>query len=164
MVSSRTGRIGRAWKAAVAACGLLGSVGCQVEYAGMTLPSGKYMYDDVQYFAPGPDFPLARTLAAQQRARMMAQGIDPMGGSGVASSAPTGGGLSAPSMGGGGAVPAPPEPAFPLGGRQGAGAPEAGLGAGDSAPMNDNVQGGGLAPGANVPTTPPNVPPPGGGF
>jgi hypothetical protein len=55
---------------------LLPSVGCQVDYAGMTLPSGKYMYDDVQYFPPGPDFPWANTQAATQRARMRAMGID----------------------------------------------------------------------------------------
>jgi hypothetical protein len=55
---------------------ILPSVGCQVEYAGMTLPSGKYMYDDVQYFPPGPSFPWAETQAATQRARMQAQGID----------------------------------------------------------------------------------------
>ena len=40
----------------------------------MTLPSGKYMHDDVQYFAPGPDFPWANTQAATQRARMSAMG------------------------------------------------------------------------------------------
>jgi hypothetical protein len=55
---------------------LLPSTGCQVEYAGMTLPSGKYMHDDVQYFAPGPDFPWAKTQAATQRARMQAMGIE----------------------------------------------------------------------------------------
>lgn len=55
---------------------LLPSTGCQVEYAGMTLPSGKYMHDDVQYFAPGPDFPWANTQAAAQRARMQAMGIN----------------------------------------------------------------------------------------
>jgi hypothetical protein len=55
---------------------LLPSTGCQVEYAGMTLPSGKYMHDDVQYFAPGPEFPWANTQAAAQRARMQAMGID----------------------------------------------------------------------------------------
>jgi hypothetical protein len=43
----------------------------------MTLPSGKYMHDDVQYFAPGPDFPLANTQAATQRARMQAMGLEP---------------------------------------------------------------------------------------
>src|SRR5262249_37139721 len=34
---------------------ILPSVGCQVEYGGMTLPSGRYMHDDVQYFPNGPD-------------------------------------------------------------------------------------------------------------
>jgi len=55
---------------------LLPSTGCQVEYAGMTLPSGKYMHDDVQYFPPGPDFPWANTQAAAQRARMQQMGIE----------------------------------------------------------------------------------------
>lgn len=161
MVSSRTGEAVRprrrfGW-AALAASVMVGSVGCQAEYAGMTLPSGKYMYDDVQYFAPGPDFPLANTLAAQQRARMISQGIDPLGGN--------------PAAAGVGAVAAPPAPgigpgaaqgAFPLGGREGGGAPEAGLGGGgDSEPMDDNVLNRGNAPDVGVPTTPPNVPPPG---
>lgn len=81
MLSSRTGlpqRSGdRRWsvRAGVAILGLLASTGCQVEYAGMTLPSGKYMHDDVQYFAPGPEFAYANTQAATQRARMQAQGI-----------------------------------------------------------------------------------------
>ncbi len=56
---------------------ILPTTGCQVEYAGMTLPSGKYMHDDVQYFAPGPAFPWANTQAATQRARMQAMGIEP---------------------------------------------------------------------------------------
>ena len=55
---------------------VLPSVGCQVEYAGMTLPSGKYMHDDVQYFARGPEFPWANTQAATQRARMRQMGMD----------------------------------------------------------------------------------------
>ncbi|MDG3006807.1 hypothetical protein [Paludisphaera mucosa] len=55
---------------------VLPTVGCQVEYAGMTLPSGKYMHDDVQYFAKGPEFPWANTQAATQRARMRAMGMD----------------------------------------------------------------------------------------
>ena len=62
---------------ALAVGGILPSVGCQVEYAGMTLPSGKYMHDDVQYFPTGPDFPWANTQAATQRARMRAMGIEP---------------------------------------------------------------------------------------
>lgn|GEM_PF-1040530 len=66
--------------AALAVGWLLPSVGCQVEYAGMTLPSGKYMHDDVQYFQPGPAFPWANTQAATQRARMQAAGIEPQAG------------------------------------------------------------------------------------
>jgi hypothetical protein len=62
---------------ALAVGGILPSVGCQVEYAGMTLPSGKYMHDDVQYFPSGPDFPWANTQAATQRARMRQMGIEP---------------------------------------------------------------------------------------
>jgi hypothetical protein len=49
----------------------------------MTLPSGKYMHDDVQYFPPGPDFPWANTQAATQRARMQAMGIEPAPGEGA---------------------------------------------------------------------------------
>ncbi len=76
---------------AVTAAASLGiSTGCQVEYAGMTLPSGKYFHDDVQYFNPGPKFPYANTMAATQRARMKAMGID------VA--APTGGRVITPPV------------------------------------------------------------------
>lgn len=74
--SRRNSRRCAAW-AALAIGWLLPSVGCQVEYAGMTLPSGKYMHDDVQYFAPGPDYPMANTQAAIQKARMQAMGLEP---------------------------------------------------------------------------------------
>jgi hypothetical protein len=40
--------------------------GCQVEMAGQTLPSPWYLTDDVQYYAPGPEFKLAREAAAIQ--------------------------------------------------------------------------------------------------
>ena len=40
--------------------------GCQVEMGGMTLPSPFYLTDDVQYYAPGPEFKLAREAAAMQ--------------------------------------------------------------------------------------------------
>jgi hypothetical protein len=82
MWSPRTGSSRRAVRRRLAAWAaltvgwLLPSVGCQVEYAGMTLPSGKYMHDDVQYFPPGPAFPWANTQAATQRARMQAMGLD----------------------------------------------------------------------------------------
>jgi hypothetical protein len=67
---------------------IMASVGCQVEYAGMTLPTGRYMHDDVQYFPSGPDFPWANTQAATQRARMRAMGIEPPPPPGVAPPAP----------------------------------------------------------------------------
>ena len=44
---------------------LLFSTGCQVNVGGQTLPSPYYLDDDVQYFAPGPEFPLANEAAAQ---------------------------------------------------------------------------------------------------
>jgi len=40
--------------------------GCQVEMAGQTLPSAYYLSDDVQYYAPGPEFKLAREAAAMK--------------------------------------------------------------------------------------------------
>jgi hypothetical protein len=42
------------------------STGCQVDIGGQTLPSGYYLTDDVQYFAPGPEFKLAKEAAAQK--------------------------------------------------------------------------------------------------
>ena len=79
--------------AALAIGWVLPSTGCQVEYAGMTLPSGKYMHDDVQYLPPGPDFPWANTQAATQRAKMQAMGMEvaPLAGA-APTSAPVAGG------------------------------------------------------------------------
>lgn len=59
-------------RALTAAAGLLlagtvlTSTGCQVTEGGMTLPSPYYMFDDIQYFAPGPEFKLSREAAAQK--------------------------------------------------------------------------------------------------
>src|SRR5580704_9244294 len=75
-LSRPKGRRLAAW-AALAIGWILPTTGCQVEYAGMTLPSGKYMHDDVQFFPSGPSFPWANTQAATQRARMQAMGIEP---------------------------------------------------------------------------------------
>ena len=86
---------------------VFGLVGCQAEYAGMTLPSGRYLFDDVQYFPTGTDFPWANTLAAQQRARMRQMGMD------VPENAPGGGGGVI-----GGPTPGTPDPV--QGGIQGA--------------------------------------------
>ena len=44
----------------------LASTGCQSDYAGQTLPSPYYLTDDIQYYAPGPEFKLAREAAAIQ--------------------------------------------------------------------------------------------------
>ena len=38
--------------------------GCQVSVGGQTLPSPYYLRDDVQYFAPGPEFKLSEEAAA----------------------------------------------------------------------------------------------------
>lgn len=67
----------RTWLS-VAYCGLvvataLGGTGCgviatpfQISAGGQTLPSGYYIQDDVQYFAPGPEFKLSREAAAMK--------------------------------------------------------------------------------------------------
>jgi hypothetical protein len=81
---------------ALAIGSILPAVGCQVEYAGMTLPSGRYMHDDVQYFPSGPDFPWAHSQAATQRARMRAMGIEPPPAVGAG---PVGGGALDPTQG-----------------------------------------------------------------
>lgn len=44
----------------------LANTGCQVVEAGQTLPSPYYISDDIQYFAPGPEFKLQREAAAQK--------------------------------------------------------------------------------------------------
>jgi len=41
----------------------LAATGCQSNYSGQVLPSPYYLTDDVQYFAPGPEFKLAREAA-----------------------------------------------------------------------------------------------------
>jgi hypothetical protein len=54
---------------ALCACGLLAALtvtGCQVSVGGQTLPSPYYHTDDVQYFAPGPEFILSKEAAAQK--------------------------------------------------------------------------------------------------
>ena len=49
------------------------TTGCQVDVGGQTLPSPSYMKDDVQYFAPGPEFKLSREAAALQQAKAQQQ-------------------------------------------------------------------------------------------
>jgi len=44
----------------------LSSTGCQGVYNGQLLPSPYYIQDDIQYFAPGPEFKLSREAAAMK--------------------------------------------------------------------------------------------------
>lgn len=44
----------------------VGSTGCQSSIGGQTLPSPYYMDDDVQFFAPGPEFKLSNEAAAMK--------------------------------------------------------------------------------------------------
>jgi len=60
---------GSSLRIALASLGLMGFLaltGCQVDVGGQTLPSPFYLTDDVQYFAPGPEFKLAREAAAME--------------------------------------------------------------------------------------------------
>ena len=49
----------------------LSATGCQMDIAGQTLPSAYYLSDDVQYYAPGPEFKLAREAAALEEQRAL---------------------------------------------------------------------------------------------
>ena len=53
---------------AMVACGGIaaasGFSGCQANIGGQTLPSPNYLRDDVQYFPPGPEFLLPKTVRA----------------------------------------------------------------------------------------------------
>jgi hypothetical protein len=57
----------KSWGAWLALPASLLLTGCQVDMAGQTLPSPYYLTDDVQYYAPGPGFKLAREAAAMQQ-------------------------------------------------------------------------------------------------
>jgi hypothetical protein len=60
---------GRRWRTLALGLGLValvGMTGCQVSSNGQTLPSPYYLQDDVQYFAPGPEFILANEAAAMK--------------------------------------------------------------------------------------------------
>ena len=59
----------RCWRVAVGGlllATLAGSTGCQSLIGGQVLPSPWYQTDDVQYYAPGPEFKLSREAAAQK--------------------------------------------------------------------------------------------------
>ncbi len=57
----------------------LAASGCQVNVGGQSLPSAYYLTDDVQYFAPGPEFSLAREAATQQVRQAENAGLDELG-------------------------------------------------------------------------------------
>jgi hypothetical protein len=66
MKRNKTNSIRWAWLSTTLVLPALLSTGCQSDYAGQTLPSAWYLTDDVQYYAPGPGFKLAREAAAMQ--------------------------------------------------------------------------------------------------
>ncbi|HEY3789585.1 MAG TPA: hypothetical protein VGL71_12065 [Urbifossiella sp.] len=82
----------RLFAAGIAAALGFSAAGCQTELGGMTLPSGRYLDHQPQYFPADPVFPLPRELATQ---------TDPGG---------AGGALVAP----GGAAVVPPAAPIPL--------------------------------------------------
>jgi hypothetical protein len=70
MAKTMKTNVSRCWLAAIY-CGLslvslVASTGCQTTSGGQVLPSPYYISDDVQYFAPGPEFKLSREAAAQK--------------------------------------------------------------------------------------------------
>lgn len=62
--SSKSQRNAAAALIGLALSSVLAATGCQMDIAGQTLPSPYYLSDDVQYYAPGPEFKLAREAAA----------------------------------------------------------------------------------------------------
>ena len=62
--ASKTSRTALAAATLAVVAGLMSTTGCQVDVAGQTLPSPYYLTDDVQYYAPGPEFKLAKEAAA----------------------------------------------------------------------------------------------------
>jgi hypothetical protein len=66
MKLSKPGLTGRLASLALAMGGFAASTGCQSLVNGQVLPSPWYQTDDVQYFAPGPEFKLSREAAAQK--------------------------------------------------------------------------------------------------
>lgn len=62
-------QVSTSWTKAIL-CGValaaLSATGCQSHVGGQTLPSGHYLTDDVQYFAPGPEFKLSKEAAAMK--------------------------------------------------------------------------------------------------
>jgi hypothetical protein len=67
--STHTTTRGSRWLLSVAALLLcFAATGCQMDISGQTLPSPYYLTDDVQYYAPGPEFKLQREATALKEA------------------------------------------------------------------------------------------------
>ena len=64
-----TTRLSMLTASVVMAMAAVTSTGCQITEGGQTLPSPWYMYDDIQYFAPGAEFKLSKEAAAQKAYR-----------------------------------------------------------------------------------------------
>ena len=73
-------RVTTSWSKAIV-CGLglaaLSATGCQVQIGGQTLPSGYYLDDDVQYFAPGPEYKLSKEAAAMKAYQADQEAVSP---------------------------------------------------------------------------------------
>jgi hypothetical protein len=68
------------------------ATGCQTDFAGMTLPSGRYLHHPPQYIPPSPPYPFLNEQASMEAANLAArQGAAPQG--------------LPPQVPGGGAVP-----------------------------------------------------------
>jgi hypothetical protein len=83
--------------------------GCQTNIAGMTLPSGRYLFHPPQYFPPDPDFPLTRELAYQEEQAGLLRPAAVVPG-GVVVPVPALPGAPLPPVEG---VPPPPPPPMP---------------------------------------------------
>lgn len=73
---TRRRRLSASFAAGLLAAACPALTGCQVDVAGQSLPSPYYLTDDVQYYAPGPEFKLsneAAAMKAQKEARISQQ-------------------------------------------------------------------------------------------
>lgn len=59
---------------------ITGLSGCQTNFGGMTLPSGRYLQHYPQYFAPDPQHPLPRELSSMEDPEGVARRAGGLGG------------------------------------------------------------------------------------
>jgi hypothetical protein len=88
---------------------LAATTGCQTWFAGMTLPSGRYLEHPPQYFPPSPFFPLTRELASQEAVLAApAPGAAGAAAAPLPPPVPAAGAPLPPPVPGAGAAPLPP--------------------------------------------------------